>query len=1048
MRKEFINTGKKIWKHLFYALTTSVFGICSCVSVCGLDRDRSVTQFHHTAWTAKDGAPSQITAFAQTEDGYLWIGSALGLFRFDGVTFERYEPPGGGRLPSDNNYALMATPDGGLWISFRPSGLGFLKDGELKVFTRPEEIPKSPVYCFARTPDGRIWAGTQDGLELFNGAGWDEIGADWNFQPNRVRALFTDRDGTLWVSQDDSIVFLPPGSKTFQISEKIEKNNYVRQFAQAKDGRLWAAKVNNQVTPIKSSVSGSALKNPVLNIGSIGLLFDRDGCLWVGAGEEVNRVRYPEQMGTGNFREENGSPIETFRKSDGLSDILVGNPFEDREGNIWVSTLAGLDRFRYSTIVPFTVPDVNKKLTLSANERGEIWAGSAMVSSFLHLYERQLEKVLLKPEIHFASKRQIATSSVYQDIDDSVWWGALGGIWHQQNKNFKFFPQPSEMKLDWIWEVFRGENDGGLWINFGDEGLIYFKDGAWERRKPPVGLPNRGPSATFEDEQNRIWLGYTENRVCFIDGERVQCYTSANGIEIGRIKVIRGRAGNFWFGGETGLAFFKDDRFYTVKTDGKPFGAVSGIIAAENGDLWLNEVHGIINIQADEIRRLNENPEYHIKYRVFDFQDNLPGNPQMNFTVSTAIEASDKRLWFATDNGLALIDPARLEKNLVSPPVVIKSVIADDKLYQAAPNTKFPARTANVQVKYTAASLSIPERVAFKYRLEGYENQWRDAGTRREAFFTNLAPGKYRFQVIAANNDGVWNEQGASLEFEILPMFYQTNWFLLLCLAALGCLVLAGYQWRVYPVKSRLHLLYEERLSERSRIAQDLHDTLLQGFLGMTMRLQAVANLLPAKPESAKENLENVLDQVDEVLEEGRRGIWGIRASSVPDRDLAQELTLVGEDLNAAYPANFTVTIEGENRPLHPLVRDEIYRIGREALNNAFRHSKATKIEVGIEYAPKRLRIFILDNGCGINPAFIKEGREGHLGLSGMREFAQKIGAELKIWSRAENGTEVELVVPHHVAFIKKSSGSLFRQLINLYPRKKPARIRQNEQKK
>ncbi len=1040
MRDKAGNQLQATLRHLADALLICISGVVLCASVCGLDRSRTITQFHHTAWTAKDGAPSQISALTQTTDGYLWIGSALGLFRFDGVTFEQYQPPDGVQLPSFNIYALMATPDKGLWISFRPSGLGLLKDGELKIFTRPEELPKSPVSCFGKTPDGRIWAGTHDGLVLFNGAGWDEIGADWNLQSGSVGTMFTDSGGTLWISQEDSIFYLPPGSKTFQLSEKVEgKDNYINQFAQAEDGRLWAANTNYQVSPIKGSTSGSATKNPVLNVGSFGLLFDRDGCLWIASANTVNRIRFPEQLGAKILREDDGPPIETFRKSDGLSDTSASKLFEDREGNIWVGTLTGLDRFRYSAIVPIVLPGYNKKLTLSANEQSEIWAGSAQVSSFLHLSDGQVEKVFL--ESNYLNR----TSSLYRDPDGSTWWGAYGGIWHQQNKNFKFFPQPKSFDEDWMWEVFRAGEDGGLWANFGDNGLIYFKVGEWERRRTPEGLPDRGPSASFQDEQRRIWLGYTENRVCFLDGGRVQCYSSKDGIQIGRIKVIRGRGANYWFGGELGLAFFKDDKFYTVKTEGKPFGAVSGIIATENGDVWLNEVHGIVNIPADEIRRLNENSEYAVKYRLFDFQDNLPGNPQMNFTVSTAIEATDGRLWFATDNGLALIDPVHLEKNVILPPVIIKSVIADDKLYQAAPNTIFPAGTANVQVNYTATSLSIPERVEFKYRLEGYKNQWREAGTRREAFFTNLAPGKYRFQVIAANNDGVWNEQGASLEFEILPMFYQTNWFLLLCLAALGGLLWAGYQWRVYQVKSHLHLLYEERLSERTRIAQDLHDTLLQGFLGMTMRLQAVSHLLPAKPERAKENLDTVLDQVDDVLEEGRRGIWDIRTSPVPDNDLAQAFTLTGEHLNAAYPANFTVTIVGEYRLLHPLVRDEVYRIGREALTNAFRHSKATTIEVEIEYAPKHLRIFVRDNGCGINPDFLSAGRKGHLGLSGMREAAEKIGAELKIWSRAESGTEVELTVPQHIAFRKKTSGGLFKRLRDLYQRKKPASVPQNE---
>ena len=1003
------NPLQAIRRHLADALLMCIFAVVMCGSVCGLDRDRTIFQFHHTAWTAKDGAPSQISALDQTTDGYLWIGSALGLFRFDGVTFEQYQPPDGMQLPSYNIYALMATPDNGLWISFRPSGLGFLKDGELKLFIRPEELPTSQVYRFARTPDGRIWAGTQNGLALFNGAGWDDIGADWNFQPKTIKTLFTDRGGTLWVSLEDSIVYLSPGSKTFQVSEKPDK--FATEIAQAKDDRLWTARYKDLVIPLKDSISGSSAKNPVIMTGAYKMLFDRDGGLWL-ANNEVTRIRFPEQLKTGKFKL-GDSRIESFKEKDGLSGNWAVVIFEDHEGNVWVGTLKGLDRFRYSPIVPFSLPDSVQRLTLAAHERGEIWAGTSTNDYFLHLSGGRFESVAVKP-------KDIYTSSLYRDADGSNWWGSSRGIWHQQNTKFRYFPPPKD--LGGMWEVISGQGNGGLWVSFEGVGLVYFKDGVWERRRAPDGLPNRGPSASFEDEQKRIWLGYTENRVCFLDAGRVQCYTSANGIEIGRIKVIRGRKGNFWFGGELGLAFFKNDKFYTVKTDGKPFGAVSGIIVTENGDVWLNEVHGIVNIPADEISKLNENPEYGVKYRLYDFQDNLPGAPQMNFTVSTAVEGGDKRLWFATDNGLAMIDPVRLEKNVVPPPVIIKSVHADEKLYQAIPKTIFPAGTANLQINYTATSLSIPERVVFKYRLEGYEKQWREAGTRREAFYTNLAPGKYRFHVIAANNDDVWDEEGATLEFEIRPMFYQTNWFLLICFAALGGLVWAGYQWRVYLVKSRLHLLYEERLSERTRIAQDLHDTLLQGFLGMTMRLQAVSHLLPAKPGDAKENLNNVLDQIDDVLEEGRRGIWGIRASAMPDNDLAQAFTLAGEDLNAVYPANFTVTIEGADSLLHPLVRDEVYRIGREALTNAFRHSKATKIEIGIEYAAKYLRIFVRDNGCGINHRLPQCGTSRDTSVfQECADYAEKIGAELKIWSRAESGTEVELIVPHHAGFKKKS---------------------------
>ncbi len=934
---------------------------------------------------------------------------------------------------------LMATPDGGLWISFRPSGLGFLKDGELKIFTRPEEIPTSPVYCFARTPEGKIWAGTHDGLSLFNGVGWDAIGADWNIQPNSVKTLFTDRSGTLWVSQEDSISFLPLGAKTFQQSEKTDKDMYPNQFGQARDGRLWAARLDREVSPIKSPLAGPMAKNPVLKIGSQGLIFDRDGCLWVGSGNTVNRISFPEQLESVTLHEDDGSPFQTFNKSDGLSDTSAGKLFEDREGNIWVGSLTGIDRFRYSAVIPIVLPDVNKKLTLSAGEQGDIWAGSATVGSFVHLFEGKVEKVFLTP-------KEIPTSSFYRDTDGSAWWGTSGGIWHQQNKDFKFFPQPKDLGEEWIWEIFRGENDGGLWVNYGDLGLIYFKDGVWEKRQPPAGLPDRGPSASFEDEKKRIWLGYTENRVCFLDGGRVQCYSSANGIEIGRIKVIRGRGGSFWFGGELGLSFFKNDRFYTVKTDGKPFGTVSGIIATENGDVWLNEAHGIVNIPADEIRRLNEDPEYAVKYRLFDFLDNLPGNPQMNYTVSTAVETPDKRLWFATDNGLAVIDPTRLEKNEIPPSVIIKSVSADQQQFQPGQLVPLPAGTSNLHFSYTATSLSIPERVKFKYRLNGYEDEWRDAGTRREAFYTHLGPGKYHFQVIASNNDGVWNEQGASLDFEILPLFYQTNWFLLMCVGAVAVLGFAAYQWRLYHVKSRLQFQFGERLAERTRIAQDLHDTLLQGVVSAAMQLDVATERL-GKKSPAKPMLDHINGLMASVITEGRNALKGLRSQTVNYlSDLEMRFSQIRREMDIAGQIDFRTTVTGQPRPLLSVVGEETHQICREALTNAFRHSGATVIEVEIEYGARHFMVVVRDNGQGIDPKVVKSGREGHYGLSGMRERADSIEGQLKVYSRAEGGTEVELIVPGRFAYDTQISNIPFRWLSSLSRRKsKPGKEVSNQ---
>lgn len=1025
MNEKAVNVKKVCRKLVFLILLICTLFMLFSYSLFALDRERTIAQFHHTAWTAKDGAPSQISALAQTTDGFLWIGSARGLFRFDGIEFEKFAPPAGIELPSHNIYALEATRDGGLWISFRPSGLGFLKNGRMEIFTRPEEIPKSQVYCFASDSDGRIWAGTHDGLVLRDGANWSEIGADWNFKPQRIYTMFVDRDGTLWVATDETIVFLPRGSNSFQ--ETGARVNAVRRFAQANDGRLLLSDSSRSVRPVPISGENSAAKETELLTGALGIIFDRDGALWITDQQGLRRVRFPERLEKRKIKIDEPE-IEFFNEQNGLSGDYSNHILEDREGSIWVSTAKGLDRFRYSHFVPLNASKGFQNLTLYADNEGEIWAGSASNKTLTNF----------RGEEAFSENDVRNISSFYRGANGTIWWGASGGIWRQQNGRFEFFPQPKDAKTEWIWEIIRGEADGGLWIGLGDVGLVYFKDGVWENRDVPKGLLKRTPSASFHDAHGRIWLGYTENRVSLLDGENARAFTSADGIDIGRIRVIRGRDEHIWFGGELGLAYFDNGRFRSIRTaSGERFGTVSGIVLAADGALWLNEIKGVVRIAPDEVRLAIENPNHQVNFQKFDFLDGLPGGTQMNWTVSTAVEASDGRIWFATDNGLTWINPARMEKNNLPPPVVVKSLMTDEKTYQSNEFLELPKGTESLRINYTALSLSVPERVHFKYRLEGFDDQWRDADTRREVFFTNLGPGNYRFQVIASNNDGVWNEEGATLEFTILPMFYQTNWFLIFCAAIVAGLVWMIYQWRVHEVSNRLHLQFEERLAERTRIAQDLHDTLLQGVISASMQLDVAADQLPAD-SPAKERLNRIIKLVGEVIEDGRNTLQGLRSSHTNNSvNLEREFSRIRQDSDVRGEINFRVIVEGTPRSLHPVIGDEVFHICREALINAFHHSQAKAIEVEIAYSTRNFRILVRDDGRGIDSQILRSGREGHFGLSGMRERADKIGAKLKVWSRTDAGTEIELTLPNHIAFDAEYSSPSFRLFSKIFPHRK-----------
>ncbi len=448
--------------------------------------------------------------------------------------------------------------------------------------------------------------------------------------------------------------------------------------------------------------------------------------------------------------------------------------------------------------------------------------------------------------------------------------------------------------------------------------------------------------------------------------------------------------------------------------NGLPCDKVIGVEWDNQGSLWLYTGCGVARIAKEEMSNWWRDDTSIVTPKLLDAFDGAEASGFSNFNPMA--RTPDGRLWIVNGNVLMAIDPAHLTQNDVVPPVQIEKVVVDHKPYEPNDKLAFPPRLRDLEIDYAALSFVNPQKVRFRYKLEGRDSAWQEAGVRRQAFYTDLPPGSYRFRVIACNNDGVWNEQGAALGFSILPAFYQTNWFLLLCVTGAGGLAWAAYRWRVRQVTARLDLQFRERLSERTRVAQDLHDTLLQDVLSASLQLQVAEARLPAD-STAKPIVGEVLDLMGSAIEGGRKAVRGLRSRQEETGDLTQAFSRIPQELAMRQEVGYRVTVEGQPRPLHPLVRDEVYRIGHEALVNAFRHSGARSIDVELHYATDQLRILVCDDGCGIDPQVLRAGREGHWGLSGMHERAERIGAKLKVLSRPAGGTEVELSVPNDVAF-------------------------------
>jgi len=388
----------------------------------------------------------------------------------------------------------------------------------------------------------------------------------------------------------------------------------------------------------------------------------------------------------------------------------------------------------------------------------------------------------------------------------------------------------------------------------------------------------------------------------------------------------------------------------------------------------------------------------------------------------SVVADSDGRIWFSLGRGISVVDPSHMPDSSAPSIAHVEAVLADDLLISVTGPVRVPPSPKRIAFAYTALSLASPERIRFRYIVDGFDRNWSAPVATREAVYTNLPPGSYRFRVIASNSSGVWNEAGASLEFSVLPAFYQTNWFRALCGAAFLLLLWGIYRLRVQQLQHQLAIGLEARVNERTRIARELHDTLLQSLQGLMLHFQTGIDLLPRRPAEARKTLEIAVDRADQAINEGRDAVQGLRASAVETNDLVSAVRILGEELGAAVTnqnsAVFEVEVEGAPRNLHPILRDEVYRIAAEAMRNAFQHAHAQRIEVEILYGERWLRLRVRDDGKGIDPKFLSaDGRAKHYGLHGLRERAQLVGGKLTVWSKLDSGTEVDLSIPASTAY-------------------------------
>jgi len=1010
------------------ALFAAAMGLLLCGPAFGLDRDRDINEFYHTSWTAKDGAPADIWDMAQTADGWIWLAAASGLFRFDGVRFERFEPIGEA-FRSVSTISLMARPNGELWIGFAYGGLSVLKDGKLTNYTERDGCRQGTVLDFEVDGEGAVWALTNVALLRFDGNKCERIGAEWNYPEKSADTMRLDQQGTLWIATEDGVVRLRRGSKSFEATgihlasaRGAGDIKNVASFVTGTDGALWLAD-GTGLRPLPGA-NGSGHRDPQ-HSASVDI-FDRDGALWSVRCQVVCRVAIPQRRGEGRI-DPSLDGYQHLDSNQGFNDARAHTLFEDREGNIWAITRLGLERFRTANAVALRFPESHQvNLSLSASANGAIWAASSSIEV------PALWKIAPRPARVSETMSPITAS--YRDAAGANWFGGAKGIWRLHDDRFDPLPDLPDGAHGQMIHQITTDSAGDLWVSVVRSRLFRFKDGVWTLNGGIAALPTERPNSQAVSPQGSLWFGYRDSRIARVDDGKVRMYSSADGLNLGTVTAIY--SGEYTAaGGERGMALSHGDRWQPLLTnEADRLRGITGIVRTQDGDLWVNGQAGVLRIPSAELERALQNPQYPVRDELFDALDGLPGTGQPVRPLPSAIEGTDGRLWFAQTNGIAWMDPAHLHRNALPPPVQIRWLMAGDATYVPSANLDLPKGTRNLRVEYTALSYSVPERVRFRYRLEGVDDNWQEAGTRRTAYYSNLGPGNFHFRVIASNNDGVWNETGAAVDFSIPPAFLQTKWFLAMCAAAGAGVLWLLFMVRVRQVQRRMRARLEAQLAERERIAQELHDTLLQGLLSASLQL-SVANDQIAPGATAKPLVERVFQLLRQMADEGRSAVHGLRTHHLEPDDLERSFSQIPQDLAADLKIQYRLIVEGTPQSLRAPIRDEVYRIGREALANAFRHSGASVVEMVLDYARDHFRMVVRDNGCGMDPQVLRSGREGHWGLSGMHERAKKIGSRLNVRSADSAGTEIDLTVPASTAFEPAGSGGFMDWLARLYSR-------------
>lgn len=983
----------KFPKHIRLRLLRGLIALLPLIWVArveALDPNRSLSEFAYQVWLTENGLPQNtVQAITQTHDGYLWVATQEGLARFNGSGFVVFDKENTPQLKSNDIRALLEDRQGALWIS-TSYGLVRMYGRTFTAFTTAEGLPDNSIGPLAEGPDGSIWIATGVGLARYVNEKFITLTTHEGLTDNNIQALFQDADGLLWVGTANGVVSLRAGrvENSKAMAELAGRN--VGAVLRDQNGRLWFGTTNGLIAFDRDRSTTYTTKDGLPDDRINYLSADKEGCIWVGTSAGLARLHAVGRL----------SPAV----AEGLSSSLILSVFEDREGSLWIGTESGgLNLLRDKKFTTFTTKQGLASDLVKAiyqDHTGAIWIGTN--GGGLNVFKDGKFK-------GYTTKDGLPSNvvlSLFGDEKGTLWIGTPDGLSQFKDGKFKTFTVADGLSNDLVRSIFV-DRSGNVWAGTRG-GLNRFKDGGFTILTTKDGLANDFIGAIFEDSSGNLWVGTRAGLSEIKDGKFTN-FTTKDGLSNAVvISLHEDRDRNIWIGTNGGgLNRLRNGRFTSYTTrNGLPDDVVYRILEDAQQNLWLSSPKGIFKISTHDLNEFAEGRISFLNPTSFGTADGMLTRECSGGGYPAGWQSSDGRLWFSTIKGVALIDPANIHVNRQPPPVAIEEIRVDDRPVALDQEIALSPGTTRLDFYYAALSFVAPDRVRFKYKLEGFDPGWIDGGTRRAAYYTNLRPGNYKFRVIAANNDGVWNEQGATLALYLKPHFYQTYWFY-----ALGLLVLVILAWQLYQFRvRRMQTQFNAVLAERTRIAREIHDNLAQEMLGISVQLEVVARTLPPTAEIAKTHLDRVRRLVRHGIAEARRYVWDLRSQALENNDLPTALSETARRLTAETSIEAQVQVSGTFRPLGRSVEENLLRIGQEAINNAVTHAQPERILVNLTFAAKHVQLSVRDDGRGFDATDAKSN--GHFGLVGMQERAQQIGGTLRVVSEVGTGTEVLVEVP------------------------------------